>query len=291
MKNILITSLAILLLSMFIYCQTNKNNTPILKGPYFGEKLTDKSEQLFLPSIFGESHSSPTFSPGGDQVFWSVGMAIHSMDLINGVWTSPRKEKFLEKSFYEDVPFFSVDGKRLYFYAACKDTKYQTGIWYMDKINNKWTSPKPVGSKINSIYGHWQFSVSTKGTIYFPGRDPGNEVDYIMVSRWVNGEYEKPVKVFKSIPGRCPYIAPDESYLIFSSEFESGDLSKLNLYICFRKKDGSWSDFINLSKKMEIPYHGQLCPIVSPNGKYLFHLNHSVYWNSAKIIDELRPKE
>lgn len=70
--------------------------------------------------------------------------------------------------------------------------------------------------------------------------------------------------------------------------FETDASWKTSLYICFKKSDGSWGEKINLSKKMGFTRPGQLCPIVSPDGKYLFFMN---FWQDAKIIEELRPKE
>ncbi|MBN1363231.1 MAG: PD40 domain-containing protein [Syntrophaceae bacterium] len=84
-----------------------------------------------------------------------------------------------------------------------------------------------------------------------------------------------------------PFIAPDESCLIFCS---NGDL-----YICFRKPDGSWTDRVNLGEPINSKERERF-PVVSPDGKYLFFTrwtpdhDEDVFWVSAGIIGKLKAK-
>jgi hypothetical protein len=55
------------------------------------------------------------------------------------------------------------------------------------------------------------------------------------------------------------------------------------LYISFKKKDGQWGQPIKLPKSLI-----GVCPMVSPDGKYLFI---DTRWVSASFIEELRPKK
>ena len=100
----------------------------------------------------------------------------------------------------------------------------------------------------------------------------------------MNGEYGKPIKAGPAINGdgggSCPYIAPDESFLIFSKEW-NGETEAL--YISFRAKDGQWLPPTAFSKGVGSP-----TAIVSPDGKYLFT---GLAWMEAKFIEEQRPKE
>jgi Tol biopolymer transport system component len=88
-----------------------------------------------------------------------------------------------------------------------------------------------------------------------------------------------------------PFIAPDESYIIFDSS-RPGGIGKGDLFICFRLANGSWSRAFNdtLLNTVESDW----CPTVSPDGKYLFFTRNStgngdIYWVDAKIIEELKP--
>jgi len=99
----------------------------------------------------------------------------------------------------------------------------------------------------------------------------------------------------------------------------AGGYEDSDLYISFRKNDGSWTQTKNMGDKInsnEIEY----CPYVSPDGKYLFFTSYrrperafpkglvsyediikmynspqngfgDIYWVDAKIIEELKPKE
>jgi Tol biopolymer transport system component len=91
------------------------------------------------------------------------------------------------------------------------------------------------------------------------------------------------------------FIAPDESYLIFSSADRKYGLGNADLYICYKKSNGKWTTPMNLGSKINSPSE-EFCPMISKDGKYLFFLSFRSgksypYWVSAKIIEELRPKK
>jgi hypothetical protein len=125
----------------------------------------------------------------------------------------------------------------------------------------------------------------------------------------VNGIYQKPVLMEENFNScqydRTPYIATDESYLIFSF-FRVGGFSSGDLYVSLKEKDGSWGNVINMGDKINT-YANERFPNVTPDGKYLFFNSTKeiqgadpnspgngkgdVYWIDAKIIEELRPKK
>ncbi len=91
-----------------------------------------------------------------------------------------------------------------------------------------------------------------------------------------------------------PYIAPDESYILFAvNDFRNNPYN--DLYISFKKQDGTWCTAINMGNRVNTPSH-ELYPVVSPDGKYLFFLSSRTgmsfpYWMDAGIIEELKPDE
>ena len=91
-----------------------------------------------------------------------------------------------------------------------------------------------------------------------------------------------------------PFVSPDERYLIFSSH-RNGGQGDGDLYICFRKKDLTWTRPINMGETINTR-HQERFPYVSPDGKYLFFTRPNppnrddIWWVSAKIIDRLREK-
>jgi len=136
---------------------------------------------------------------------------------------------------------------------------------------------------------HWQISVSNSGTLYYAGKrgEDGFGSSDIYYSTIENSEYTNPVNIGPIINTKdgesSPFIAPDESYMIFS-KIVSG---RGKLHISFKSKDGQWQQPVNI-----IPYtDSAICPVISHDGKYLFYLEHdSIKWVSAKFIKELKPK-
>jgi Tol biopolymer transport system component len=91
-----------------------------------------------------------------------------------------------------------------------------------------------------------------------------------------------------------PFIAPDGSYLIFTSD-RLGGFGSADLYICFRRNDDSWSQPKNMGPTINSNEY-DYCAILSPDEKYFFFSssrsgNGDVYWVDAKIIEKLKPTE
>ncbi|HUS86048.1 MAG TPA: hypothetical protein VMW76_02320 [Bacteroidales bacterium] len=138
---------------------------------------------------------------------------------------------------------------------------------------------------------HWQFSIDKNRNIYFASDDAGGlGMQDIYCSIYKDGKYENPVNLGSPIntPGtdHTPFISPDGDYLIYSSGHK--------LHICFCNNDGSWGEPKNPGHPINTGM--ELCPIVTPDKKYLILLSQRdgeshPYWVSAKIIEELRPKE
>ena len=63
------------------------------------------------------------------------------------------------------------------------------------------------------------------------------------------------------------FIAPDESYIIFSSQDRSDSIGGQDLYIAYRKADGSWTQAKNMGESVNSE-SGEICPSISLDGKY-----------------------
>ena len=224
-----------------------------------------------------------------------VGNNIVFMRIENNIWTQPVEVPFQSKYGTGD-PTFSSDGKKLFFTSresidgGRKDDK--ENIWYVERQNGDWGKPKPLSPVVNSYPLHWQLSIAANGNLYFARRD-------IYLARPENGKYGLVEKLDPSINSEhndsTPFIAPDESYLIFSRF--GGALRYADLFISFKKEDGTWTKAKNMGPRINTNLH-ELCPNVTPDGKYLFfNRNYGengelrVFWVDAEIIDELKPGE
>ena len=128
--------------------------------------------------------------------------------------------------------------------------------------------------------------------MYFFGRD--NITLDIYFAKFENGHYLEPVKLGNEINSEFfeldPFIAPDESWLIFQSN-RNGGFGKMDLYISFKDKvNNRWIDAINMGRVINsesAEYTGRL----SLDKKYFFLMRDgSIYWVNAKIIDDLKPE-
>jgi len=262
---------------------------PTLTGPYLGQSPPGSEPKPFAPGIVFGHHSALAVSPDGQEMYWGSTSAIMMTRLQNGRWTTPAPAPFSGTStveFYDDVPFVSPDNKRLVF-TSLRPVGAGAGgkenIWFVERTAGGWSTPKPVSPEVNGMLLHWQISVSRSGTLYFKGRsEAGNGIYF---SRLVNGEYTKPVYAGPAINGEgdgiCPYVAPDESYLIFSRP--SANRREALLFISFKAQDGQWGAPVALDRRLRGPM-----AIVSPDGKYLFL--GGITWAEAAFIEALRPK-
>ena len=93
---------------------------------------------------------------------------------------------------------------------------------------------------------------------------------------------------------RTPFIAPDETYIIWDGQRDSA-VRNAELYISFRQKDGSWGEAIKMGDTINTEA-SEFAASVTPDGKYLFFNrnmgpgNPDTFWVDAQIIETLRPK-
>jgi len=257
--------------------------------PYFGEPFPTITATQFAPDIFTEElHAPPIFSPDGTEVYWNWMSTeprnIQYMKLIDGIWTQPASVPF---GFEEgsDSPFISSDGTKLVFLWGHFSGAAGPGkVCIVEKSNGEWMSPQILGNEVNQNGAHWQASMADNQNLYF-----GTEGD-IYFSEYVNGEYTTAemlgTNINTNVYEGCPFIAPDESYLIF-------DRTMPNLYadifICCKQDDGSWGDPINM-EELNGTYH-EMYANVSPDGRFIMFLSNSYggellpYWVDAQIIN------
>jgi hypothetical protein len=78
-----------------------------------------------------------------------------------------------------------------------------------------------------------------------------------------------------------PFLPPDQSYLLFQRSYD--------IYVSFRGPAGAWMDPVALPAPVNTR-DMELCPTVSPDGRYLFFIRGGrVFWVDAAIIHAQRP--
>jgi Tol biopolymer transport system component len=146
-------------------------------------------------------------------------------------------------------------------------------------------------STVTAHSTHWQVSVAANRNLYFTTRGPsGDQNADIFVAPFDGQTYleAKPLGpgVNTSATEHCPYIAPDESYLIFTRNDE--ETGNRDLYIAYRTSEGSWSEAAPLPSPIN-SRHTEIYPVVSPDEKYLFFLSWRegagrIFWVEADFL-------
>jgi ankyrin repeat protein len=275
---------------------------PSLKGAYLGYHRPGEKPKIFACGIISSvdwEHSPPDFSPDGREVFWtsvSDGMRILQMKLEGGEWTAPRLAPF--SGFEDGYPRFSPDGRRLFFvsYRPLNDGRKNVGmginLWSVERSGERWSEPRPVGPPFDNgnIFG---FSMTDDGTIYFT--DAGSGFD-IYRSRLVAGRYAGAEKLGGTVNSADvedePFVAPNGSYLIFKS-MRPGGYGGADLYISFKRKDGSWTGALNLGPTINTAF-AERFPSVSRDGRFFFFGSDrdgnagDIFWMDAGFIERMR---
>lgn len=298
-RRFLIISLMLITITTF---SAQKTELFKLTGPYLGQEHPGNTPEVFAPGIVSINDSQEfagTFSPDGKEFFFTrrpeyddfQAQRIWFTREISGIWTEPEQAPFSEDCM-ELEPFISPDGLRFYFGSSRplpgeNQNSSMPAIWIMEKTSEGWSKP--------AYFAPMMMYISEAGNrnLYYTDIAMGG---CIAVKRWDGTNYGPAEKLSDNVnyvnsPAH-PYIAPDESYLLYDGEENDG---RRQIYVSFRKSDNTWTRGVKLGNQVNTE-HGEMCPSVSPEGKYLFFESHQsgsmdIYWVDSKVIEELKPKD
>ncbi len=293
-----------------------------LSGPYLGQESPGDEPQLFMPGVI-TTHWSETYIAFLDDARVCVYSMITDKGLEtlytyekDGRWTPPQRAPFEELQGHPNYTT-GPEGRKIYFHSGRPthpgDTRPDDNTWAIEWTGTGWEEPYPLPAPANSDYGEAYPSVTSDGTVYFfSWRRPDTRAYDIYRSRCVNGEYQEPERpgwpINTDYIEYDPYVAPDESYLIFGSS-RPGGYGGIDNYICFRRGDGSWTAPVNLGPGLNSS-SGDGCPNGTPDGKYFFFSSgrrtdvdkgertgsrggdedpdHDFYWVETSFVEGLR---
>ena len=246
------------------------------------------TSRISEPTIFaegvistGDYESHLSFTPDGSTVYYLLSTPSFNHWTIvvsrfdKGKWGAPEVAPFSGQ--YDDAdPFISRDGSKFWFISNRPvDAKRKTDmdIWVMEKTGDGWGEPNHLGPTVNSTANEWFPTVADDGTLYFGSeRNGGAGGADLYRSRLVNGQYTQAENLGNAVNSAGgeyePFIAHDQSYLIFAAIGRSDGLGAFDLYISYRR-DSGWSKAANLGTVINTGAV-EFSPSVSPDGKYLF---------------------
>jgi len=254
---------------------------PAPHGPYLGQPAPDSTPALFAPDFVSTDlcERDMALTPDGREIYFTLQGGPSYQDWFativcvreqGGRWTTPRVAPFSGR--WNDVePFVTPDGKRLYFSSnrpldGAGAAKKDYDVWFVERTPAGWGAPVNLGPPVNTDKDEFYPTLTKDGTLYVTAAYEGSRGrEDIWRARPVDGRFAPPENLGDSVNTRSgqynALIAPDESWLILGRD---GDL-----FISFRRADGSWTAACNMGRTINAPGL-TYCPALSPDGKYLF---------------------
>jgi hypothetical protein len=287
------------------------NDFSVLKGPYFGQEPPNMTPEIFAPGIIStkEHDGLCTIRRGGTYCIFDRGSSSEENPIYNyyitemkdGRWTKPLLTHFNNRKSDDTISLLPDKNTLLFSSSQSPEgpgkSKKGYNLWIVKSISSGLSNPRIFDTPLNSDYNDIFPSITDDGTIYFfSNRDVPFTNEDIYRTKLVNGKYTEVERLGSPINTENdeidPFIASDESYLIYCSDKLAG-FGGYDLYITFRNPKGFWSEPINMGEGINSSGFDWI-PFVTSDGQYFFfnsdRSGHAdVYWVDAKIIEQLKP--
>jgi len=227
-----------------------------------------------------------TITPDGQEAYFTLQSPLEEVAVIAFIrkkgedWTEP--EIALFSGHYRDLePFLSPDNLRLYFVSNRPLKESQTepkdfDIWYVERsdLASDWGEAINLGAPVNTEYNEFYPAITNSGNLYITSDRPDSKgQDDIFFCAWNDGQYSEPVSLSEAINSDSyefnAYVAPDESFLIFSGYNRQDGYGSGDMYISFRNSENKWNAAVNLGEDINTKYM-DYCPYVDLSTGALF---------------------
>lgn len=267
-----------------------------------------KNPVPFNPINLGENINSsrpeyfPTFTGDGNTILYTRRILDEKARLrggqqedffiakkVDGQWEKASSVSTNINSFFnEGAPTLSADGNFLIFtscqgvdgYGADRTGKGSCDLFYAQRVGNKWSRPRNLGAKINTIHWESQPCFSADGrTLYFirairqhRARLNPEAQDIYVTKLQNNGYWTTPKKLSSTIntPRReeSVFIHPDGQTLYFGSNGHTG-MGGMDLYVSRLQENGEWGKPENLGYPINTKGNENSI-VVSPDGELAY---------------------
>ncbi|NOS93805.1 MAG: hypothetical protein HOP30_17955, partial [Cyclobacteriaceae bacterium] len=184
-------------------------------------------------------------APDGREIYFTISTPKSTFQTIvfcqrlkNGEWSAPKVPSFA--GTYSDLePAFSADGNTLYFASnrplEGKEVK-DFDLWRVKRSSNGWEIPEHLGNTINTQADEFYPSITNSGNLYFTAQYKGGVGrEDIYMAQFINGSFQKPVVLDTAVNSKMyefnAFVAPDESYILFTSYGRKDDMGGGDLYL------------------------------------------------------------
>ncbi len=258
----------------------------IIYSLHIAAQNTSMKVEPFMPELIASHPNVRDLCYTDDEIYFTIQSYQEEFSSIvflkkeKGKWANPQIASFSGK-YYDLEPFMSNDGLRLYFASNRPTDSLSTevkdfDIWYVERttLNGNWSKPKNIGEPVNTKYNEFFPSLANNMNLYYTSdRSDSKGKDDIFLCSYLNGSYQYPISLSDSINTGGyefnAFIAPDESYIIYTGYNRKTGYGSGDLYISYHDGKGNWTGSKNLgleinSDKMDY------CPFVDIKNNILY---------------------
>ena len=227
-----------------------------------------------------------TINSDGSEAYFTMQSPLEEVAVIAVIrkssesWTGPEIAQFSGQ--YRDLePFLSPNGLRLYFVSnrpleVSQNKVKDFDIWYVERSspNSPWSKPVNPGAPVNTEHNEFYPAITNSGNLYITSDRPDSKgQDDIFFCEWLGDKYKEPTSISESINSDSyefnAYVAPDESFLIFSGYNREDGYGSGDMYISYRNSNAEWEPAVNLGEDINSSYM-EYCPYVDMGTKTLY---------------------
>ena len=268
------------------------------EGAYLGQARPGDEPRLFAPGIVntGMVTRDVAIMPDGKEIYFCMATAGYRQSVIcvtgwqDGRWTDPEVAPFSGSSRWIDMePCISPDGKRFFFYSTRPSAEGSEGdqdLWVMDRQEDRWGPPRPVGEPVNSPAPEYFPSLARDGTLFFSRADPQTRVHSLYCSRLAAGRYLEPELLPAAVnAGRNrfnAFVFPAGDRIIVPVAGHPENRGGVDYWLSFRDPEGQWAGPVNLGPVVNDGSGQTWSPYVSPDGEDFFFM-------SSRPVGDARP--
>jgi Tol biopolymer transport system component len=261
---------------------------------------------VFAPGLISgpADDEAPTFTPDGRTVYFFRGNSkdyyIMESHRVGARWSTPRIASF--SGHWRDLePALAPDGSYLIFASSrplpgsdsAPDGSWGGqsrpgkggNLWRVNRTRRGWSEPIRLPDTVNRSTNVFSPSIAANGNLYFMEAEGEGMVFRLFMSPFKAGVYQAAVPLPFTTGkwgGVDPAVAPDESFLIYSSNRPPAPAQRSDLFIVFRK-DGEWGEPQHLDDKINA-YAPAFEARIGPDA-------HSLYFASSLVVQTPYPKK